>query len=408
ECLTKAIAEHDDSSLSVVFVSMDNFRELRDTFGHRAGDQLLIDVAERLSTLTTEREIVARFGGDEFALLLTDKDTSGLTTFTESIFAAFDRPFVMAEKDAYVSVSVGISEAGLEAADGLEILKNAGAALSHARKHGGNNYQFYTSEINIQALKRLEIESSLRGAIERGEFELHYQAKVDITTRQILGMEALIRWDHPEHGMVTPLDFIPIAEETGLIVQMGEWILRTACVQTKLWHDLGFPLNVAVNLSVRQFQQKDLVEKIGAILRETGFDPAFLNLEITESSIMADTEAAVDILRKLRMIGITISIDDFGTGHSSLGYLKKLPIDVLKIDKTFINDVTTDADDAALVTSVITLAHILRLKVVAEGVETEEQLEFLHKLKCDQGQGYLFSKPLAAAAFEKLLTRAAS
>lgn len=405
ERLTDALNSSDkNGDTTVVFVSLDNFRELRDTFGHRAADQLLKDVAERLSGLTENTGIAARFGGDEFGLLLSNKETTDLTAFAEGILASFSFPFTVSEKEAYVSVSVGISPSSVDSPDGLELLKHAGAALTHARKQGGNNYQFYTSDINTRALKRMEFENDLRRAVERSEFELYYQPKVDIQTRQILGMEALVRWNHPEHGLIPPLDFIPVAEETGLIVPMGEWILRTACAQSKLWHEMGFPLHLAVNLSVRQFQHDDLAGAIAAIIEETAFDAEFLNLEVTESVIMVNTDSAVETLRNLRSAGIKTSIDDFGTGHASLGYLKQLPIDVLKIDKTFLDDATTNADDAALVNAVITLAHNLRLKVVAEGVETEEQLKFLQDLRCDEWQGYLFSKPLTATDFESLLT----
>jgi diguanylate cyclase (GGDEF)-like protein len=405
ERLAKALLSHTENDhLAVLFVSLDNFRELRDTFGHRSGDQLLKDVSGRLKALTPDGEIAARFAGDEFALLVSEKNTDDLRTFAEGIVGSFAAPFIVNEKEAYVSVSIGISLSSVDGGDGMELLKNAGAALSHARKQGGNDYQFYTSDINAKVLKRLEFENILRGAVERNELELHYQPKIDINTRTMIGMEALVRWNHPELGLIPPFDFIPVAEETGLIVPMGEWILRSACAQSKLWHDMGFPLHLAVNLSVRQFQQDDLVETIRAIIADTGFDPEFLNLEITESAIMVNIDVAVAVLQELRLMGIKISIDDFGTGHSSLGYLKHLPIDVLKIDKSFVNDVTTNPDDAALVTSVITLAHNLRLRIVAEGVETEEQLNFLRLLRCDEWQGYLFSKPLTVEAFEVLLT----
>ena len=405
ERLAKALLSHTENDhLAVLFVSLDNFRELRDTFGHRSGDQLLKDVSGRLKALTPDGEIAARFAGDEFALLVSEKNTDDLRTFAEGIVGSFAAPFIVNEKEAYVSVSIGISLSSVDGGDGMELLKNAGAALSHARKQGGNDYQFYTSDINAKVLKRLEFENILRGAVERNELELHYQPKIDINTRTMIGMEALVRWNHPELGLIPPFDFIPVAEETGLIVPMGEWILRSACAQSKLWHDMGFPLHLAVNLSVRQFQQDDLVETIRAIIADTGFDPEFLNLEITESAIRVNIDVAVAVLQELRLMGIKISIDDFGTGHSSLGYLKHLPIDVLKIDKSFVNDVTTNPDDAALVTSVITLAHNLRLRIVAEGVETEEQLNFLRLLRCDEWQGYLFSKPLTVEAFEVLLT----
>ena len=392
-----------DKSAAVLFVSLDRFKGLRDTIGHSLGDRLRKEVGVRLKSAANGGATVARFEGDEFALLLSDKTAEEVAAFADALFEAFTLPFNIAEYEIFVSVSIGM---GLSPDDGSEaqtLLKNAGAALSQARKQGGNNYQFYTSDINDKALKRLEMENDLRRALDRDEFMLHYQPKIDTNTRKVVGMEALVRWNHPEKGLVPPFDFIPLAEETGLIVPMGEWILRTACAQCKVWHDEGYPLHLAVNLSPRQFQQKDLTGAINGIISETGFDPAYLDLEVTESSLMDNAESAVAVLRELRKTGIKISIDDFGTGYSSLGYLKQLPIDVLKIDKSFVSDVTNNPDDAALVMTIIALAHNLRLKVVAEGVETEEQLRFLHLMKCDEWQGYLYSKPVTAESFGALL-----
>lgn len=390
--------------VAVFFVSLDRFKGLRDTLGHSVGDRLLKEVAGRLEAVADNRATVARFEGDEFALLLGDKSSDELVRFANDVFDAFNSPLAVGEDEIIISISIGISLSPDDGDDAQILLKNAGAALSHVRKHGGNNYQFFTSDIHDTALSRLALENELRRALERSEFELYYQPKIDMNTRKMVGMEALVRWNHPELGLVPPLDFIPLAEETGLIVPIGEWVLRDACAQSKKWHDQGYDLDVAVNLSPRQFQQKDLVEKINQIVRDTGFDPGFLNLEVTESSIMNNAESAVNVLHELRKTGIKISIDDFGTGYSSLGYLKQLPIDVLKIDKTFVNDVTSNPDDAALVNTVITLAHNLRLKVVAEGVETEDQLSFLNQSKCDEWQGFLFSKPVTAEAFARLLT----
>ncbi|CAN5622481.1 hypothetical protein BH10ACI3_BH10ACI3_09690 [soil metagenome] len=403
--LTQTLLKRPESlQVAVFFVSLDRFKVLRDTLGHTVGDRMIKEVAGRLETVADDQATVARFEGDEFALLLNVENYDALANFGDKVFDAFKLPLVVGDDEIAISISIGISLAPDDGADALTLLKNAGAALSYVRKNGGNNYKFFTSDIQNNALSRLALENELRRALERSEFELHYQPKVEMTTGKMDGMEALIRWNHPDLGLVPPLDFIPLAEETGLILPIGEWVLRTACAQTKTWHDKGYDLNVAVNLSPRQFQQQDLVGTINKIVAETGFDPRNLNLEVTESSIMNNAESAVAILAELRNTGIRISIDDFGTGYSSLGVLKDLPIDVLKIDKTFINDVITNTDDAALVTAVITLAHNLRLNVVAEGVETQEQLDFLRGLHCDKWQGYLFSKPLAAAAFELLLT----
>ena len=394
-----------DSKVAVFFVSLDRFKALRDTLGHTVGDRLIKEVAHRLQTVAETKASVARFEGDEFALLLTYEKSDELSVFGNNVFDAFKSPLVVGDDEVVIPISMGISLSPDDGNDAQELLTNAGAALSYVRKNGGNNYKFFTSDLHDTAMSRLALENELRRALERSEFELYYQPKVDMVTGKMTGMEALLRWNHPDLGLVPPLDFIPLAEETGLILPIGEWVLRAACAQTKAWHDQGFELNVAVNLSPRQFQQRDLVSTINRIVAETGFDPRELNLEVTESSIMNNAESAVTILRELKDTGIRISIDDFGTGYSSLAVLKDLPIDVLKIDKTFINDVTTNPDDAALVTAVVTLAHNLRLNVVAEGVETNEQLAFLRALNCDKWQGYLFSKPLPAAAFESLLNK---
>ena len=396
------------SRIAVLVVTLDRFKGIRDTLGHSLSGCLLTEAAARLGGLAARGATVARFEGDEFALSMSYTGPDDLTAFANDIFEAFRSPFIVGEYEIFVSVSIGISQSPDDGTDPQTLLRNAGAALSDARKQGGNNYQFYTADLHEKAVLRLALENDLRRGLERGEFELYYQSKIDIETKQVAGAEALVRWNHPTLGLVPPLDFVMVAEETGLIVPMGEWILRNACEQNKAWHDQGFKLNVAVNLSACQFQQRDLAAKINSIVSDTGFDPAFLNLEVTETSIMNSTELAVKILGDLRSTGIKISIDDFGTGHSSLGYLKHLPIDVLKIDKSFVNDVTRNQDDAALVTAVITLAHNLKLKVVAEGVETEDQLNFLKDLKCDEWQGYLFSKPVPVTAFERLLTEQSS
>ncbi len=390
---------------AVFFVSLNRFKGLRDALGHSLGDGLIKEVARRIQNLIAPQWVVARFEGDEFAIFLNMTDPAELVGFAESIFHAFSAPINLGSHEIFVLASIGISVFPADASDSLTLLKNAGAALAHARKQGGNSYQFYTSNIHENAVKRLAMENDLRRALDREEFFLHYQPKIDIGTKRVTGMEALVRWNHPKLGLVPPLDFIPLAEETGLIVPLGEWVLRTACEQSKIWHSRGFELSVAVNLSPRQFRQRDLVERICQIINETGFDPHFLNLEITESSLMDSSESAIEKLGELKESGIQISIDDFGTGYSSLGVLKDLPIDVLKIDKMFVDDLTTSSDAAALVSAVITLAHQLRLKVVAEGVETDEQLTFLEGLECDEWQGYLFSKPVSTDAFETLLTK---
>jgi diguanylate cyclase (GGDEF)-like protein len=407
--LTQALilAERNRQTLGVLFLSLDRFKKIHDTLGRAIGDRLLQKVAERLRSSAHRGETVARFEGDEFALLLTQIGGTEGEEVVEVIFQineSLKLPFVVDGHELFITASVGITLYPDDGADAPTLLKNADAALYRAKEQGGDNYQFYTADMNAKAMKRLTLENSLRRALERNEFEVYYQPVLDTNTRKIVGMEALLRWHHPELGLVQPAEFIPLAEDTGMIVPIGEWVLRTACAQSKSWQEAGFaPLALAVNLSARQFQQQNLSEVVVLILQETGLNPHDLELELTESSIMKNAESAVRTLGELKALGVKIAIDDFGTGYSSLGYLKRLPIDTLKIDRSFVRDVTADPDDAALVMAIITLAHNLRLKVIAEGVDSEEQLSFLHLLRCDEWQGYLFSKPLPGEAFEELL-----
>lgn len=407
--LTQALvlAERNRQTLGVLFLSLDRFKKVHDTLGRATGDKLLQKVAERLRSSALKGETVARFEGDEFALLLTQMGGTEGEDVVEVIFQineSLSLPFIIDDRELFITASIGISLYPDDGTDAAALLKNADAALYLAREQGGNNYQFYTADMNAKAMKRLTLENSLRRALERSEFKVYYQPMLDINTGRIVGMEALLRWHHPELGFVEPSEFIPLAEDTGMIIPIGEWSLRTACAQNKAWHDAGFaPLTLAVNLSARQFQQLNLTEVVVRILQETGLKPDDLELELTESSIMKNAESAVRTLGELKALGVKIAIDDFGTGYSSLGYLKHLPIDTLKIDRSFVCDATTDPDDAALVMTIIMLAHNLRLKVIAEGVETEEQRKFLHLLRCDKWQGYLFSRPVPADAFEELL-----
>ncbi len=402
-----AVSNRTGGQLGILFISLDQLKQVNDTLGHLAGDLLMKQVAGRLRSCVTEGDTVARFGGDEFVILLTDiPGAKELVEIIGSIQDVLHPRFSLYDHELFATASVGVS---LFPEDGKEsrcLLKNAAGALYRVKKSGGDGFRFYTEDMNVTASKQFALETSLRHALDNEEFVLHYQPRLAVDTMEIIGVEALVRWQHPQLGMVSPAEFIPLAEDNGLILPIGEWVLRTACQQNRLWQEQGFaPLRMGVNVSARQFQQQHLADIIIEILDETGLSPLFLDLELTESSIMSNAQTAIDVLTRLKALGVTISIDDFGTGFSSLSYLKRLPIDALKIDQSFIRDVTTDPDDAALVMAIVTLGHNLRLQVVAEGVETKEQLKFLHLLRCDEVQGYLFSKPLPAAGLEKMLTR---
>ena len=393
----------DERARAVMLVSPDRFKRFVDTLGHAAGDRLLRAVAERLQSCSSDGDLIARFGDEEFALLPARAGSAEETIpVARRIHEALKQPFSLDGHDLYVTASVGIALAPADGQDAPALMKNAGAALFRAKGQGGNNHQFYAAEMNARALRRLSLESGLRKALEREEFTLHYQPQADIATNTVTGMEALIRWRHPEMGLVTPAEFIPLAEDTGLIVPIDEWVLRTACAQNKAWQEAGLPpLRVSTNLSARMFRQPSLPKMVSRVLDETGLDPDYLDLELTESSVMSDAEAAAETLRALRGLGIHVSIDDFGTGYSSLNYLKRFPADCLKIDQSFVRDAATDPHDAAIVRAVITLARSLGLKVIAEGVETQEQLRFLRLLGCDEVQGYLLSRPLPAEEFRQ-------
>lgn len=398
-------AQRNQQMLAVMLLDLDRFQTTNDTLGPMVGDRVLCDVAERLGLCVRAGDSIARLGSDEFALLLTQLETTEeADSLNQKIAAAFQHPFLCGTHELYLTASKGISFYPLDGTDTHSLLRNAGAALCQAKEQGGDEYQVYTAEMNAGSLKRLALENSLRRALERDEFIVHYQPQADVGTRKITGVEALVRWQHPELGLVSPAEFIPLAEETGLMVPLGEWVLRTACAQNRTWQQAGFPkLSMSVNLSLRQFRQTNLTGMVEQVIAETGLDPACLELELTESSVMMNTESAVTTLRKLQALGIRIAIDDFGTGYSSLNYLKNLPIDTLKIDRSFVHDAATNPVDAAIVQAIITLAHSLNLKVKAEGIETQEQLDFLRLLRCDEIQGYLLSRPLPAKALEQLL-----
>jgi len=401
-----AIAQRNQYQTGVMLVSLDRFKKINDTLGHDAGDVVLTEAAARLRNCVGEADTVARSDGDEFALLLTQaKEAGDLADVSLAIAEAFKPPFQLGRQEVYVTVSIGIGIFPLNGDDHSTILRNAGAALYRAKKQGGNNSQFYAADMNAQALKRLALETSLRRAIENEEFITYYQPLVNLASGEVVGSEALVRWRHPEFGVLPPAKFIGLAEDTGMIVEIGDFVMRTACAQTRGWQDQGYGrLRIAVNVSARHFRQANFLDSVVQTLKETRLDPVCLELELTETSIMEDPEAAAELLMRIRNLGARVSIDDFGTGYSSLSYLKRLPIDTVKLDRSFVNGATSDPDDAALVMAIITLAHNLGLKVIAEGVETDEQMNFLRLLRCDEAQGYLFSKPVPGEIFESAMT----
>ncbi|WP_172844405.1 putative bifunctional diguanylate cyclase/phosphodiesterase [Tumebacillus algifaecis] len=394
-------AQSRSQPLAVLLLDLDRFKYINDSLGHCIGDELIRAVAERLKTCVDEKVIVSRIGGDEFTLILPGLHSQDAGQVAEMILQRMAAPFVIEQHELFVTCSIGISFFPEQGSDLTTLIKHAELAMYRAKELGRNNHQFYATSMNEDALQKLSLERFLRKALGLNEFVLFYQPQVNVKSGKIFGFEALLRWKHPILGMVSPATFIPLAEETGLIVPIGEWVLESACRQIKGWHEAGNPhLTVAVNLSARQFQQDNLVEMVERVLAETGVEPQCLELEITESVTMYDVERAIMILHELKNLGIRISLDDFGTGYSSLSYLKHFPIHTLKIDQSFVRDITTDADDAAIATSVIALAHSLNRQVVAEGVETEAHLRYLAAHGCVEMQGYHFSGPLPAQEIE--------
>ncbi|MEP7329664.1 MAG: EAL domain-containing protein, partial [Betaproteobacteria bacterium] len=402
-----SLAQRRNKTFALFFIDLDRFKNINDSLGHEAGDHLLQDVARRLRHHLRESDTVARLGGDEFVVLVEDcADERELDAIAQNILNAVGRPYILSGQEYHVTGSIGISMYPADGQDPAALLKNADIAMYLAKDRGKNNFQFYSPQQNAHSFERLALESALRHALGRSEFMLHFQPKVEIATGNIVGVEALLRWNHPDLQMVMPNQFIPLAEETGLIVPIGRWVLHTACAQSVAWQREGLPpLRVAVNLSARQFAHDGLLGDIASALDETGLAPTGLELEITESMVMQDSERAVTTLTRLREMGITVSIDDFGTGYSSLGYLKRFPVDNVKVDRSFIKDLPHDQDDAAITRAVIAMAQSLRMRVIAEGVETREQLQFLREQGCDECQGYYLSRPLPADEFA-LLVRA--
>lgn len=398
-------ARRNKQNLCVIILDLDRFKNINETLGHVVGDKLLVAVAERLLGVLNENETIARFGGDEFTLLLPQVTmVEEATQHAQKIIELLATPFKLNGHELHVTTSIGMAFYPEDGENPEILLKNAETAMYRAKEQGRNNFQLYASVMNVSAFKQLLMENSLRRALEKEEFVVYYQPQIDLKTRQIVGAEALVRWQHPDLGLVFPTEFIGLAEETGLIVPIGEWVMRRVCTQSKKWQEAGQDkVCIAVNLSARQFQQRNLVNTISQILQETGLDAQYLGLEITESIAMKNADFTIAALNEFKKMGIHLSLDDFGTGYSSLSYLKRFPLETLKIDRSFVRDITTDPNDAAIVTAVIALAHSLKLSVVAEGVETEGQLTFLKTHDCDQVQGYYFSHPLSEENFLKIL-----
>ena len=400
-----AKAQRGKKKFAVLFLDLDRFKYINDTLGHDNGDQLLKEVAERLRRSVRASDTVSRLGGDEFNIFLSEiSNADDIIPIAQKVVDSFRDPFVIGGHEFNMSTSIGVSIYP-EDGESMEVLfKNADIAMYHAKELGGNSYQFYSETMNIRLMERMRMERWLRHALDRAELEVYYQPQFTIEPRQVICAEALVRWRHPKMGMLEPARFLPIADEIGFITSIDEWVLKTACAQLKGWHDAGLPrLSVTVNLSAKLLQKPDFAERIAAILRETGFDPHLLGVELAESAAMRNLELVIPNLIRLAEMGVGISIDNFGTGYSSLNYLKKLPVQKLKIDKSFIQDIGTDAADRAIIGAVSDMALEMNLGVIAVGVETEEQLEYLKSTGCREAQGFLFGRPLPAEAFGKLI-----
>ena len=419
ELLDKALAhaERHKLILATLFLDVDNFKRINDTLGHDIGDELLQAITARLlksvrssDTIYRANENIilntlSRLGGDEFVVLLSElADAPDAAVVARRLLKDISEPYMLRGHKVIITGSIGISVYPSDGEDAQSLLKYADLAMYHAKDLGKNNFQYYTEAMKSAAFERLTLEGELNKALEKDEFSVYYQAKLDVQSRKIIGMEALIRWKHPENELISPSGFIPLAEETGQIIAIDEWVLHAACMQNKAWQDAGFvPMVIAVNLSTSHLENRKLTKVVAQALQNSGLEPQYLELEITESKIMKNPVISVIVLNELKAMGVRIAIDDFGTGHSSLNYLRQIPLDYVKIDRSFVMNITTSPHDSAIIKSIITLAHSLDLKVIAEGVETEQQLEFLREYECDEVQGYLFSKPVSADIFTQLL-----
>jgi diguanylate cyclase (GGDEF)-like protein/PAS domain S-box-containing protein len=402
-------AQRYDRWVTALFIDLDNFKFINDSLGHNAGDELLKTIAKRMVDCVRATDTVVRLGGDEFVVVLFDqpKDTDVISETVQKIRSAIAEPVRLEGHDLRVTSSLGVATYPNDGRDADTLLANADAAMYRAKDVGRDNFQFYTSELNTKVHERFLLQEELRSAVSRSEFVLHYQPQVDLRTGRVFAVEALVRWRHPKLGIVPPVKFIPMAEETGLIVSIGDWVLREACRQNKAWQDAGLPpMVVSVNVSARQFRERNLVGRVAGALEGSGLEPRYLELELTESLIMQDIDLAVSTMEELRALGIQLSIDDFGTGYSSLSALKTFPVSRLKIDRSFIDGLLADENDRAVAGAVISLGQTLKLRVIAEGVETEGQAALLRNINCDEMQGYLFSKPVPAQRIEDMLTAA--
>jgi diguanylate cyclase (GGDEF)-like protein/PAS domain S-box-containing protein len=400
-----SLARRHHGHIAVIFMDLDRFKHINDSLGHAIGDTLLQSVSKRLLAGVRSSDTVSRQGGDEFVVLLSEiAYPEDAAISARKILLLLSAPHSIDGHDLHVDASIGISIYPEDGENAETLIKNADAAMYHAKDRGRNNFQFFKADMNVQAVRLQSLEGSLHRALEREEFLLHYQPKVNLETGEITGVEALIRWQQPDRGLVPPAQFVPIAEDCGLIVPIGRWVLREACRQARAWQDAGLPpLPVAVNVSAVEFRHKDFVESVQAILLETGLEARYLELELTEGVLMEDAESTVSVLQELKRMGVHLAVDDFGTGYSSLSYLRRFPIDVLKIDQSFVQQMTSDADDSSIVSAIISMGKSLKHVVVAEGIETQEQKAYLQTQHCTEGQGYLFGRPVAAEKFAQLL-----
>ncbi len=401
---TVSLAKRHEYQIAVLLLDLDRFKEVNDSLGHHIGDLLLVETAGRLMETVRESDTVARMGGDEFLIILPEVgSTNNAANIAHKIIEYLAKPFFLEEHEIYVSGSIGITIFPIDGDDPDLLIKHSDTAMYHAKAQGKNNYKFFTEDINKSTVERFSLETRFRRALDKLEFHLHYQPKIDIRTRKIVGMEALLRWYHADHGSIMPSLFIPLAEETGLVIQLGEWALREACRQNREWQDMGLrPMRVSVNISPLQFKKRDLLEIISEVLEDTGLSPQYLMIEITEGTIIDNVEDTIHMLKALRKMGVGVSVDDFGTGYSSLNYLNRFALDELKIDRSFITDIE-NKENQKVVNAIISLANNLNYKIVAEGVETKEQLKFFENSNCDEIQGYYFSLPLNAEDFHALL-----